>query len=147
VSVLGYGAIGARVAGALARGEVRGATLVGAIVRTPDRAAADGIRPLSVAEALTESDLVVECATGEALRETGPQIIAAGVSLLPASLGALADPDLRARLVDDGPGRCYLTAGAIGGLDLLGAAARDRGLDTVTLTSTKLAHTLVQTWM
>lgn len=147
VAVFGYGAIGARVAQALARHEIPGATLVGAIVRSPERAAGDGIRPLSLDEALTESDLVVECATGEALREAGPRIIAAGVSLLPASLGALADPDLRARLVEQGPGRCYLTAGAIGGLDLLGAAARDHGLDTVTLTSTKLARSLVQPWM
>lgn len=147
VAVLGYGAIGARVAQSLARHEIPGASLVGAIVRTPARAAADGIRPLSLEEALAESDLVVECATGEALREAGPRIIAAGVSLLPASLGALADADLRARIVEPGPGRCYLTAGAIGGLDLLGAAARDHGLDTVTLTSTKLARTLVQPWM
>ena len=147
VAVLGYGAIGARVTQALAQNEVPGATLVGAIVRVPERAASDGIRPLSLEEALAESDLIVECATGEALRATGPRIIAAGVSLLPASLGALADPDLRARLVEQGPGRCYLTAGAIGGLDLLGAAARNHGLDTVTLTSTKLARTLVQPWM
>lgn len=147
VAVLGLGAIGARVAQALDRAEVPGATLAGAVVRTPDRAAAAGIRPLSLDEALAESDLVVECATGDALRVAGPQIIAAGVALLPASLGALADPDLRAQLVDRGPGRCYLTSGAIGGLDLLGAAARDGGLDAVALTSTKRSRTLVQPWM
>ena len=147
VAVLGYGAIGARVAGAIARAEIPGASLVGVIVRSRANAEADGIRPLSLEEALAESDLIIECATGEALRAAGPQIIAAGVSLLPASLGVLADPDLRAQIIDSGPGRCYLTAGAIGGLDLLGAAARDGGLDTVTLTSTKCAGTLVQPWM
>ncbi|MHA3684718.1 aspartate dehydrogenase domain-containing protein [Leucobacter sp. HY1908] len=147
VSVLGYGAIGARVAGAIARAEIPGVTLVGAIVRTPGRAGGGGERARDLTEALAESDLIVECATGEALRVAGPQIIAAGVALLPASLGALADPDLRARLIEKGPGRCYLTAGAIGGLDLLGAAARDGGLEAVTLTSTKRARTLVQPWM
>ena len=47
----------------------------------------------------------------------------------------------------DPRGVLYLTAGAIGGLDLLGAAACDGGLTSASLTSTKTASTLVQPWM
>ncbi|MBP1324918.1 aspartate dehydrogenase [Leucobacter exalbidus] len=147
VTVLGYGAIGSAVADELAAGGVPGAQLMGVVMRDPDRAIASPHRVLSLDAAIAHSDLIVECATGAALRAAGPKIIAAGVSLLPASLGALADASLRYTLLRDGPGRCYLTAGAIGGLDLLGAAARSGGLTHVSLTSTKLARTLVQPWM
>ena len=147
VAVLGFGAIGARVASALASARVPGAMLAGVMTRSPERVAPYGYPVIALAGAPAACDLVVECAGGATLRDAGPGLIAAGVDLLPASLGALADPELRARLLDSGPGRCFLTAGAIGGLDLLGAAARDGGLDTVSLTSTKRAATLVQPWM
>lgn len=147
VAVLGYGAIGARVSDSLMKGEVAGVILVGVITSSPKRVAKRGHRVITLEEALVECDLVIECATGEALRSIGPTLIQAGVDLLPASLGALADRKLRAELIDAGPGRCFLTNGAIGGLDLLGAAAIDGGLDSVSLTSTKLASTLVQAWM
>ncbi len=145
VAVLGFGAIGARVSAALASAQVPGAALAGVITRSPERVAAH--RVLSLADAPSECDLVVECANVATLRAAGPGIVAAGIDLLPASLGALADPELRARLLEAGPGRCFLTAGAIGGIDLLGAAARDGGLDSISLTSTKRAATLVQPWM
>ncbi len=147
VAVLGYGAIGARVSKSLDSGEVAGAILAGIITSSPERAASRGYRVITVHEALTDCDLVVECATGARLRSLGPKLIQGGVDLLPASLGALAEPNLRKAIMEAGPGRCYLTAGAIGGLDILGAAAANHGLDSVSLTSTKLASTLVQPWM
>lgn len=147
VAVLGYGAIGARVSASLGSEEIPGAILAGIITSSPERATSRGYRVITVEEALTESDLVVECATGERLRALGPQLIQGGVDVLPASLGALADPELRQALIEAGPGRCYLTAGAIGGLDILGAAAANGGLDNISLTSAKLAPTLVQPWM
>lgn len=147
VAVLGYGAIGARVSTSLGSGEIPGAILAGIITSSPERATSRGYRVITVDEAITESDLVVECATVDRLRVLGPELIQGGVDLLPASLGALADYELRQALIDAGPGRCYLTAGAIGGLDILGAAAVGGGLDRVSLTSTKLAPTLIQPWM
>lgn len=147
VAVLGYGAIGARVSEALASGKVAGAILAGVITSSPERATSRGYRVITVDEALTESDLVVECATGARLRSLGPKLIQGGVDLLPASLGALAEPNLRHAIIEAGPGRCYLTAGAIGGLDILGAAAANGGLERISLSSTKLASTLVQPWM
>ncbi len=147
VAVLGFGAIGARVASALASARVPGSVLAGVITRSPERVAPYGYPVIARADAPVACDLVVECAGVATLRDAGPGLIAAGVDLLPASLGALADPRLRTQLLDSGPGRCFLTAGAIGGLELLQAAARDGGLDTVSLTSTKLASTLAQPWM
>lgn len=147
VAVLGFGAIGARVSAALHAQDISGASLSGVISSTPARARASGYRTFSLDDALEVSDLVVECATVQTLRQTGPGIIRRGVDLLPASLGALADPELRHELIDRGPGRCFLTAGAIGGLDVLGAAAANGGLDRVKLTSTKRAATLAQPWM
>src|SRR5690606_33090115 len=63
------------------------------------------------------------------------------------SVGALVDAELRTRLFEHGPGRAFVTTGAIGGLDVLAAASRDGGLDTVSLTTTKAPSTVVQTWM
>lgn len=147
VSILGYGAIGRLVADGLAVGDVPGVELAGIVTRTLGAASSRGHTELSLVEALAASDLIVECAGIEAVATLGPTIIGSGTDLLIASVGALANPELRHTLLDGGPGRSYLTAGAIGGLDLLGAVARDGGLDAVTLTTTKTASTLVQPWM
>ncbi|WP_168626202.1 aspartate dehydrogenase domain-containing protein [Cryobacterium sp. BB307] len=144
VAVLGYGAIGASVSNSLAAGAVEGARLAGVITRT-----GAGTHPhqgLSLDDALTVSDIVVECAGTAAVTEHGPRIIASGTDLFVASIGALADADVRARLLQ-GPGALYLTTGAIGGLDILSAAAFGGGLDSIELTTTKKARTLVQPWM
>ena len=70
------------------------------------------------------ADVVLEAAGHEALAAHGPAIIEAGCDLLAVSVGALVDPVLLAVLDAGGPGRLLLTSGAIGGLDLLQAAAR-----------------------
>lgn len=87
--------------------------------------------------------LVVEAAGHEALASHGPTALAAGADLLVASVGALADPELEARLTEAaGPGRLILPAGALVGIDAL-AAAREGGLDEVTYIARKPAATLV----
>ena len=146
VALVGLGAIGRRVADGLGSGTVPGATLVGAVVRTPGRATTAGIAELSVEEAIAGSDLVVECAGLTAARDLGPRVIAAGRDLLLVSVGALADPEARDLLLA-GPGVCRLSTGAIGGLDLLRAATRDGGLTRASLTTTKRPEALVQPWM
>lgn len=147
VSLLGYGAIGQQVADALGTGELAGAELAGIITRTPGRAAARGHRELAFDEALELSDLVVECAGIAAAMEHGPRVVASGTDLFIVSVGVLAHPTLRKTLLHDGPGRSYLTAGAIGGLDLLAAVAANGGLASATLTTTKTATSLIQPWM
>ncbi|XKH52906.1 DUF108 domain-containing protein [Citricoccus nitrophenolicus] len=97
-------------------------------------------------EALTEADLVVECAGVDAAVEYGPEVIAAGTDLVLTSVGALADPDL-ARTLLSGPGRLWITNGAIGGFDVLAAAADADGLDSVRIRTTKLPTSLLRPWM
>ena len=145
--MLGYGAIGSRVAHALHAGGIPGAELVGVVARTATPARSDGISTLDLKSAVRQSDLIVEAAGVTAVRELGHAIISGGSDLLLSSIGALADEELRTKLFSMGPGRCFLSTGAIGGLDLLAVAARDGGLTHATLTSRKRAHTLVQPWM
>lgn len=87
VAVLGFGAIGARVASALASARVPGSVLAGVITRSPERVAPYGYPVIARADAPVACDLVVECAGVATLRDAGPGLIAAGVDLLPASLG------------------------------------------------------------
>lgn len=152
VAVLGFGAIGTRVVEGLQRGSAPGTHLVGVIVRdgvTPGegKAAAAGVRELSSDDAIEQSDLIVEAAGVEAARACAPRVVAAGKDVLIASIGVLADPNLRRQLIDDGPGRSYFSTGAIGGLDLLAAATVEGGLDHAKLTSRKLPGSIVQPWM
>ncbi len=97
-------------------------------------------------EALARADLVVECAGVAAAREYGPGVIAAGIDLVLTSVGALADPGTARELLA-GPGRLWVTSGAIGGFDVLGAAADADGLDTVRIRTAKLAASLIRPWM
>ena len=83
--------------------------------------------------------VVAEAAGQEAVRASGPALLAAGVDLLVVSAGALADKALRTTLDDvsaAGGGRWECCAGAVGGLDIL-AAARLAGLEEVIYTSRK----------
>lgn len=147
ISLLGYGAIGQPVADALSTGQIPGIEFAGVVTRTAGTATARGHRELGLDEALAVSDLVVECAGIPAATALGPRVIASGTDLLIVSVGVLADPELRRTLLHDGPGRSYLTAGAIGGLDLLAAVSANGGLESATLTTTKTASSLIQPWM
>lgn len=142
---MGHGAIGSRVATDISAGLVPGAKLAGVLVRgTPVEAE---IRQLGLERALVECDLIVECAGQEALVNHAETILTAGIDLLVTSIGALADPQFLSRLREAGPGRLFLTAGAIGGLDLLASGARNGGYDSVEVTTTKLPGSLIQPWM
>jgi aspartate dehydrogenase len=141
---VGCGAIGGPVARGLRDGRVPGAVLVGVLHQDPVDPA--DLRVIDEATAVAESDLVVECAGHAALGQTGPKVVGAGVGLLLASVGALTDAALLAAL-SAGPGRVYLSTGAIGGLDLLRSAAVMGGLDRVRITTTKRPAALAQPWM
>ncbi len=143
IALIGYGAIGRRAARLVA---ADGGARIAAVLLRPDSPAraqveADGFHPVATLEALIAHDpaIVAEAAGHEALAAHGPDVLAAGVGLLAASAGALADPALRARLLDAarrGPAPLTVPAGAIGGLDAL-AAMRLAGLDRVTYTGRK----------
>lgn len=118
VTVMGRGVIGALVAAGLARGDVPGCSLAAAVNSRCDRT--------QVLAAIRAADVVVEATTAESAQSIIGLTVAMGRDIVVCSAGALADPDFLPRL--SGPGRIILPAGAIGGFDLLAAAARaDRG--------------------
>lgn len=84
-------------------------------------------------------DLFIDCSGHEGLREHGPKILQSGVSLVTASIGALADKatlDALRSAASTGKSQLLLVSGALGGLDAL-SAAQIGGLDQVQYTGTK----------
>ena len=118
-----------------------GADLLGVVHRDP--ADPPGLPVIDETAAVAGADLVVECAGHGALAATGPGVVASGTDLLVVSVGALTDDDLLT-VLSTGPGRVHLCTGAVGGLDVLRAAAlMDGGPERVTVTTTKAASTLL----
>ena len=134
IGLIGYGAIAKALLQHPASWQAMW-TVVG-IVRKSIGATSPGAIPVckSLDELLAlKPELIVECAGHEALRTLGPQVLAAGLDLLVASTGALADESIEKSLraaAAQGRSRALLVAGAVGGLDAL-AAARHAGLAEV----------------
>lgn len=142
VAFIGAGTIAREVARRIEAGNVPGTELAGFLVRSLD-AAPPG--PALDAAALTRAGVVVEAAGHAALREHGEAVLRNGTPLVCLSVGALADPALRRRLADaaDASGtRLLVPSGAVGGLDVLRAAA-EAGLDEVVVEQRKPAKTLL----
>ena len=143
---MGAGAIGSSVCRAIARGEA-GPVRVSAIAARPGSQSAHqlaaelgGITVVTDPVLLASmADIVVEAASQDAVRAYGVQLLDGGADLVVASVGALADPELR-RALEAAAARSgttvHLPSGAVGGLDALEAARLDR-IDEVTLTTTK----------
>lgn len=141
IAVIGYGAIGRAASAALRADE--GFDFVGVVCRSP----VAGLRRLRLADAVAECDLIVEAAGHRVVIDSAADILDAGVDLLVVSVGALADPELEARVRRSGPGRIFYASGAIGGLGLLTAARQLGPFETVRLVSTKKPRALLQPWM
>ncbi|MEJ0067885.1 MAG: aspartate dehydrogenase [Pseudomonadota bacterium] len=93
----------------------------------------------SVDALATRPDLAVECAGHGGVAEHGPALLRRGIDLVVSSVGALADPALHEALraaAAAGRAKLLLIAGAVGGIDALGAA-RVGGLDRVCYISRK----------
>lgn len=139
VAMVGFGAIG-RALATIIQAQLPRVRLVGIAKRSPadkiDRALVSPDTPfLDTPAALAKiaADLVIECAGHQALGEYAPTLLREGRELLIASVGALADPSLEASLREaalQGRTRILLSTGAVGAVDLLGAA-RIGGLQTV----------------
>ena len=131
VGLIGLGAIGREVATRLAAGAI-GPVSVTALMR---RAVSDipNVRCVSRLEDLIAArpHLVVEAAGHAGVAEYGPRLLSAGIPMVIASVGALADGDLHARLLAaarEGRTRLVLPSGAIGGIDYLEAVSASTGL-------------------
>jgi aspartate dehydrogenase len=145
IALIGFGAIGRAVADGLTR-EADGCELVAVLVRAAQIEGAKAALPASAAVTTTAGgllakrpSLVVECAGQGAVAEHGEVILASGCDLMLVSTGALAAPGLLERLEEAAAAsgaRLIIPAGAIAGLDGLGALKR-AGLTRVTYTSAK----------
>lgn len=93
----------------------------------------------------SDIDIVVECSNIKSAQEYALKVIEKK-DLLLISIGALSNSTFGNRVEQAAKAsghRIYLPSGAIGGLDLLKAARIDGGLDAVTLTTRKPAHSLL----
>ena len=139
IGLIGYGAIGRALDARLAADP--DAPQIVAILVRPGRTDTTDAPLVGDVAALLEArpDLVVECAGQQAAALFGPDVLAAGIDLVVASVGALADPATEAGLrqaATIGGSRIIVPAGAVAAVDGL-AAARLAGLSSVTYTSRK----------
>jgi aspartate dehydrogenase len=141
VGLIGFGAIGRRLAESIAAGEAGHCELRAVLVRRPERIEAEVANRLGcvvtgdAADFLaTSMDLVVEVAGHDALKAYAEDVLRQGKDLLLISIGALADRAFEERLrraAHDFGQRVYLATGAIAALDAISAASVG-GLDSVT---------------
>jgi aspartate dehydrogenase len=89
----------------------------------------NGVLAIRSIEALIDfkPDLVIEAAGQAAVREYAPACLKSGLTFMAASVGALADDELRTLLTQNalqGQGRLILPSGAVAGLDYISAVKR-----------------------
>lgn len=137
VLLIGYGTIAGYVAAKVA--EQDGMAITHVLAR-PGRedAARDviggDVRVVTdVAEITGPIDVALECAGHDGLHQHGPAVLARGIDLVVASVGALTDDGLAEDLEQaarDGKAQIDILSGAVGALDAI-ASARVGGLDSV----------------
>jgi len=134
VGIVGMGVIGTHIAEAITKG-IPGIGLAGVSVR--DAATAGRYPALPLEELIQRSDLVVEAATQDALREFAPAVLAAGKHLMVLSVGGLVGVlDEWARLAEKHGCRILVPSGAIAGLDGM-KGAREGAITAVTMETRK----------
>jgi aspartate dehydrogenase len=155
VALAGFGNVGQDLASRLLAGAIPGLRLTAVSARDLDqaRANAQALTPvppvaptplvLPVAELPAQTDIIVECATADALPAIARAAMRAGKTLVPISMGGfVADPDLLDEIRHSGA-RVQIATGALPGLDALRAAAEGT-IRSVTLTTSlrpeSLAH-------
>ncbi len=145
IGVIGCGAIGKGICKAIDEGTVRAE-----LVAVYDRNSCDAekvrehlriSRPeiMEITEMVKHIDLLVECASQEAVHDIVPLALLAHCDVMILSVGALANDDLRHRIEElaaENNCRVYLPSGAIVGLDGLKSAASEE-IYAVTITTRK----------
>ena len=130
VALIGGGAIARVIAGELLRHHP-GVHLAGVLVHDLARGQESGFdASVRITTALPEllsahPALVAECAGHSGLAQYGAAVLAHGIDLVVASVGALADPGLERSLraaAESGGSHLRIPSGAVGGLDALASA-------------------------
>jgi aspartate dehydrogenase len=147
LGIIGCGAIGASIATAVDRGEVKNCHLVVIFdtdIKQANRLLSKLSRKPKVAKSSEEflkidSDLIAECASQQALKQYAEKVLRSGRDMLVMSEGAFLDNEFTKRImkvVSETGKKMHLPSGAIGGLDVMKAAARS-GLTNVKLVTRK----------
>lgn len=146
LGLIGCGSIGSAVAAAIARGAAPDVQLIGL---------ADPVSPQAAMKVATNTrcpacpdieslldlkpSMVLEAASGDAVRSYAGRIFDSGADLMMVSVSALADPEFLGSLIEHARKTCrrlLIPSGAIGGIDIIKAAAAG-GLEECRLTTTK----------
>lgn len=148
IGILGCGTIGTEIATAIKDDTVEG-PLAALYDRNHERAVGiaetfpDANQPTvaeDVGSLTAAADLVVETAGQSAVSEWAVPILEDGTDLMPLSVGALADADLREQVVETAErtgATVHVPSGAIAGLDAIRAAALTSDLERVSLRTRK----------
>jgi len=149
IGLIGCGSIGRTIAIAMDRTEAIGSIFL--FDRSEEQARSlatrleKAVHVTSIDVLIKNSELVVEAASQEALREFAPQVLWAGRDLMLMSVGALADDKLLdhlRRLAREKRAKIFIPTGAIAGVDGVRCAAEGR-IDEVTLETRKPPRALV----
>jgi aspartate dehydrogenase len=136
VGIIGCGAIGTLIAGAVGNGIVKcdGLILYDYNNEKADQLARSLTIPVKVVRSLDEMiklepSVIVEAASQQAAKEYIKRILKGDIELIVMSVGALLDSDVRSSKI-------HIPSGAIGGLDAIASAAL-AGISEVVLTTRK----------
>ena len=148
VGIVGLGAIGKVICQALDEGQVtmelvavaevdlqKASTFVRTLRRPP--------AILDLDELIERSDLVIEAAGQEALREIAPKALGKGKDLMVLSVGGLLGQEVWFRLAEEKGCRIYVPSGAIAGLDGVKAACQG-SVRSITLVTRKPPQALAR---
>ncbi|HEI8868160.1 TPA: aspartate dehydrogenase [Serratia odorifera] len=141
IMMIGYGAMAKEVLARLPQGVEPGWIVArGAHHAAIAEAYGDRVQALTdPAQCDGRPDLVLECASQQAVAEFGEAVVQRGWTLAVISTGALADAALQLRIQQACQryhGRLWVLSGAIAGMDGL-ASAREGGLESVTYQASK----------
>lgn len=147
VGILGCGAIGMEMAMVISRGDIDGATLVSLYDQDAKKAThiqekiSDTVWYYSNFQEFLSTegmDLVIECASPQAVRLFAPEILQARLNLLMLSSGSLADAEFFrkiSKIAEENDSQLIVPSGALGGVDAIRAVRHL--LKEVVLTTTK----------
>ena len=152
IGIIGFGAIGSYIAEKLINGSVKEAALVVIAEKAPIppkwllKLKENDIKIESSWERLFnyESELIIECATQDIVRESAPDILRNGKNLMIMSVGALLGKNFFAEInniASKNKTRVFVPSGAIGAIDAI-RGSKLAGLKTVILTTRKPPRSL-----
>ena len=155
LALIGCGSIGSKVASEIARGALPEVRLIGLADPISPQAAsrvaqASGVSVCPDVASLLGlgADIVLEAASADAVRAYAHPVLDSGADMLVVSVGAFVDTEFFASLLEharEKGRRLLIPSGAIGGLDILKAAAM-AGLEECRLTTTKPPSALHTTY-